>query len=470
MNNQTDNDDRPTSLRNFYLGLMLALLSTLFIGCSFIVKKIALIRLERSGTRACEGGYGYLKDWLWWVGLILIGVGEGANFIAYAFAPASLVTPLGGLSVLVTAMLSSKFLNERLNLVGKLGCIVCLSGSTIVVLHAPKEQEIESMKDLTQKFLNPAYISYACAIIILAVVLIFYLSPRIGKSNPLVYLSISGMIGSLSVMACKGIGVGIREAFINPYSTLSSPLFWTLIIQLLVSITVQMNFLNMALDVFNTNIVTPLLYVIFTGCVLIASSLLFQEWYALTIEDHFGNICGLLCIVSGIFLITALRDMDIDWHVIRQSMKAGPGSYDRLKTKADFDEEDEEGDDQHSLPHGLRQRMLQKHTRAFSYQVDDLMTTEVRTDQPKYGALGSPRTFMNKRKHSVELRKGYATYESDPEITAHNDMEEGRFSGYKGSSAPITSLASSTGSSSPNNFEQRTNAPVAMVKPMHHLQ
>jgi hypothetical protein len=34
-------------------------------------------------------------------------VGEGLNFGAYAFVPASLVTPLGALSVLVTAVLVS---------------------------------------------------------------------------------------------------------------------------------------------------------------------------------------------------------------------------------------------------------------------------------------------------------------------------------------------------------------------------
>ena len=34
-----------------------------------------------------------------------MAVGEGANFLAYAFAPASLVTPLGALSVLVRLVL-----------------------------------------------------------------------------------------------------------------------------------------------------------------------------------------------------------------------------------------------------------------------------------------------------------------------------------------------------------------------------
>lgn len=48
-----------------------------------------------------------------------MGAGETANFVAYAFAPATLVTPLGALSILVSAVLSSKYLNEHLNLLGK---------------------------------------------------------------------------------------------------------------------------------------------------------------------------------------------------------------------------------------------------------------------------------------------------------------------------------------------------------------
>lgn len=53
-----------------------------------------------------------------------MGVGEAANLLAYAFAPAALVTPLGALSVLVAAVLSSRFLNEKLNFIGKVS-ILC---------------------------------------------------------------------------------------------------------------------------------------------------------------------------------------------------------------------------------------------------------------------------------------------------------------------------------------------------------
>lgn len=37
----------------------------------------------------------------WLTGLIIVAIGEIANFAAYAFAPAILVTPLGALSVLI---------------------------------------------------------------------------------------------------------------------------------------------------------------------------------------------------------------------------------------------------------------------------------------------------------------------------------------------------------------------------------
>ena len=92
----------------------------MFIGSSFIIKKKSLLALSLSGgTRAGAGGHGYLRHWLWWAGLLAMGFGEVLNFVAYAFAPATLVTPLGALSVLVTAMLSATFLDEALNILGK---------------------------------------------------------------------------------------------------------------------------------------------------------------------------------------------------------------------------------------------------------------------------------------------------------------------------------------------------------------
>lgn len=55
-----------------------------------------------------------------------------------------------------SAVLSSKFLNERLNVLGKIGCFLCLLGSTIIVIHAPKEGEVSNMEELMLKIQNPS--------------------------------------------------------------------------------------------------------------------------------------------------------------------------------------------------------------------------------------------------------------------------------------------------------------------------
>ena len=82
-------------------------------------------------------------------------VGEVCNFAAYAFAPAILVTPLGALSVLIGAVLGSYFLKEELGTLGKLGSAICLIGAVIIVLHAPPDEEIETIDQILHYAIQP---------------------------------------------------------------------------------------------------------------------------------------------------------------------------------------------------------------------------------------------------------------------------------------------------------------------------
>ncbi|CAO2829939.1 unnamed protein product [Amaranthus hypochondriacus] len=138
-------DDTAQLSKDNIKGLVLALSSSFFIGASFIVKKKGLKKAGASGIRAGVGGYSYLYEPLWWIGMITMLVGEIANFAAYAFSPAILVTPLGALSIIISAVLAHIILKEKLHIFGMLGCVLCVVGSTTIVLHAPPEREIQSV-------------------------------------------------------------------------------------------------------------------------------------------------------------------------------------------------------------------------------------------------------------------------------------------------------------------------------------
>ncbi|CAH8543626.1 unnamed protein product [Heterobilharzia americana] len=265
---------------------------------------------------------------MWWMGFILMGIGELANFIAYAFAPAILVTPLGALSVLVSTLLSVHFLNEHINCIGGFGCCICLLGSTLIVLYAPKEQNITSLQEMWSKAADPPFIAYSLFVILLSSVLIFILGPRYGKTNPIIFTLISGSIGSLSVIACKGVGVGLKNSFSTGLlPTISFWFFWFLIIWLIGAITIQMYYLNRALDLFNTGIITPLLYVFFTGFVIIASTILFHELNTLEYIDYVGLILGLIFTVLGIFMITVWKDSNMSWTHLRTMLQTKNSPY-----------------------------------------------------------------------------------------------------------------------------------------------
>ena len=82
-------------------------------------------------------------------------LGEVCNLAAYAFAPAILVTPLGALSVLIGAVLGSYILKEELGTLGKLGCAICLLGAIIIVLHAPPDEEIQTIDQILHYAIQP---------------------------------------------------------------------------------------------------------------------------------------------------------------------------------------------------------------------------------------------------------------------------------------------------------------------------
>lgn len=50
--------------------------------------------------QAERGSKPYYTSMVWWFGVILMGVGELGNFAAYGFAPATLIAPLGCVSVI----------------------------------------------------------------------------------------------------------------------------------------------------------------------------------------------------------------------------------------------------------------------------------------------------------------------------------------------------------------------------------
>ncbi|CAI9786353.1 unnamed protein product [Fraxinus pennsylvanica] len=289
-------------------GLVLAMSSSVFIGASFIVKKKGLKKAGASGIRAGVGGYSYLYEPLWWVGMITMVVGEIANFAAYAFAPAILVTPLGALSIIISAVLAHIILREKLHIFGILGCALCVVGSTTIVLHAPQEREIESVKEVWDLATEPAFLFYAALVIAVVLVLIFHYVPRYGQTHIMFYIGVCSLVGSLTVMSVKALGIALKVT-LSGMNQLIYPQTWTFALVVTVCVLTQMNYLNKALDTFNTAVVSPIYYVMFTSLTILASVIMFKDWDRQNPTQIVTEMCGFVTILSGTFLLHKTKDM-----------------------------------------------------------------------------------------------------------------------------------------------------------------
>ncbi|KAJ4289435.1 hypothetical protein N0V88_006915 [Collariella sp. IMI 366227] len=291
--------DRPPVYKA--IGIGLAVGSGAFIGTSFVLKKVGLLRANEKYNEVAGEGYGYLKNFYWWAGMTLMILGEGLNFAAYAFTDAILVTPLGALSVVITTVLSAIFLKERLSMVGKVACFLCIVGSIVIVMNAPQTSSVANIQQMQSFVIHPGFLTYAGVVIVGSAIVAFWLGPKYGNKNMLVYISICSWVGGLSVVATQGLGAAIiAQAGGTPQ--FNQWFLYVLLVFVIGTLLTEIIFLNKALNIFNAALVTPTYYVYFTSTTIISSAILFRGFKG-TPTSIITVVNGFLTICSGVVLL-----------------------------------------------------------------------------------------------------------------------------------------------------------------------
>ncbi|KKF93371.1 Magnesium transporter NIPA2 [Ceratocystis platani] len=294
-----DTSSRPASFK--VIGITLAVTSGVFIGISFVMKKYGLLKANEKYNEIAGEGYGYLKNWWWWGGMILMILGEICNFVAYAFTDAMLVTPLGALAVVITTVLSAIFLKERLSLVGKVACFLCIVGSVVIVLNAPESSSVSNIQEMRHYVIAPGFLVYAGIVLVGSTIAAIYAGPRWGNKNMLVYISICSWVGGLSVVAIQGLGAAIvAQAQGTPQ--FNQWFLYVLMVFVFTTLITEIVYLNKALNIFNAALVTPTYYVYFTSTTIVSSAVLFKGMRGST-TSIITMANGFLTICAGVILL-----------------------------------------------------------------------------------------------------------------------------------------------------------------------
>jgi len=138
-------------------------------------------------------------------------------------------------------------------------------------------------------------------VVIATCVLVFWAMPRYGRTNLLVPIGICSIVGSLAVVFTQGFGAAIVYSVTTKNQFTHWFTYVTMVLMFAAQI-MEINYLNVALNCFNTAMVTPVYYVTFTTSTIVASAVLFRGFDA-SAQDLITVVMGFIVIVSGVALL-----------------------------------------------------------------------------------------------------------------------------------------------------------------------
>jgi hypothetical protein len=142
----------------------------------------------------------YLKSPYWWLGQVLITVGEMGNFLAYGFAPASIVSPLGVVALISNAVIAPFLFKEKFRQRDFWGILIAAAGAVTVVLSA-KQQEVKLAPHDVWDAITTTEFEVYVGITVSLIALLMWASPRYGNRTILIDLGLVGLFGKLSCQA-----------------------------------------------------------------------------------------------------------------------------------------------------------------------------------------------------------------------------------------------------------------------------
>ncbi|RDW84664.1 DUF803-domain-containing protein [Coleophoma cylindrospora] len=251
----------------------------------------------------------YLSSPYWWGGIVLMTVGEAGNFLAYGFAPASIVSPLGVVALISNCVIAPIMLKEHFRMRDFWGVVVAVGGAVTVVLSAKQEEKKLGPHEIWDAITAMPFEIYMGVTVSLIVVLV-WASPKYGSKTILVDLGLVGLFGGYTALSTKGVASMLSYTL---WRALTTPVTYALLAVLMGTAVMQVKYVNKALQRFNSTQVIPVQFVMFTLSVIIGSAILYGDFYQATADQVGKFIGGCLLTFFGVFLITSGREsMDDD--------------------------------------------------------------------------------------------------------------------------------------------------------------
>ncbi|KAL4925408.1 DUF803 domain membrane protein [Aspergillus undulatus] len=245
----------------------------------------------------------YLRSPYWWAGIILMTLGETGNFMAYGFAPASIVSPLGVVALISNCVIAPFMLKEKFRKRDFWGVLIAIAGAVVVVLSAKSSEEKIGPHDIwvmITRWEFELYLGLTAGLI----VALMWASSKYGSQTILIDVGLVGLFGGYTALSTKGVSSLLSFTL---WHIITFPITYLLVFILVFSALMQIRYINRALQRFDSTQVIPTQFVLFTLSVIIGSAILYRDFEAYTASRAGKFVGGCLLTFLGVYFITSGR-------------------------------------------------------------------------------------------------------------------------------------------------------------------
>ncbi|BGP19808.1 hypothetical protein JCM10213v2_007939 [Rhodosporidiobolus nylandii] len=256
---------------------------------------------SRSSTRAPRTDKGFIRSPLWLAGFLLLNIGEFGNFLAYGFAPPSVVAPLGLVTLVANVFLAPAIVGEPFRRKDLLGVAIAILGGATVVYASRSSDKKPTPDELLAAISRPLFIVYA-SISSAAIAFLAYLSrTKWGDRFVIIDLSLCALAGAFTVLSTKAL-----SSFLNlsPVLFFKSWLTYPVLAVLIFTAILQVNFVNKSLQRFESRIVIPIQYCTFALSTIVGSAVLYRDFEGVALPSLVNFVFGCLICGGGVYLLT----------------------------------------------------------------------------------------------------------------------------------------------------------------------
>ncbi|GJN93844.1 hypothetical protein Rhopal_006903-T1 [Rhodotorula paludigena] len=241
---------------------------------------------------------GFVRNPLWLLGFVLLNLGEFANFLAYGFAPPSVVAPLGLTTLVANVFLAPLIVREPFRRKDLLGVAVAILGGVTVVYASRSSDKKLTPDEFLAAISQPLFVSYAIVCCTCMSALAYLSRTKWGDRYVLVDLSLCALAGAFTVLSTKAISGFLNLYFLRMFRYWIT---WAVLVVLVSTALVQVNFVNKALQRFESRVVIPIQYITFALSTICGSALLYRDFEGVPAPSLLNFGFGTLISGAGAF-------------------------------------------------------------------------------------------------------------------------------------------------------------------------